>query len=129
MQKIQTLFSKVITPPLLKEEYLKSPSPNYLYGLIKNTMNKTGFLNGLFSPEEEATKYFIAKKEHKIKFFTKVIDITKIITKTNFNLDISNILNCLEVEETYIFLENFYKASTIGIDTKPIINKYLKEWR
>ena len=86
-QKIQTLFSKVITPPLLQEEYLKSPSPNYLYGLIKNTMNKTGFLNGLFSPEEEATKYFIAKKEHKIKFFTKVIDITKIITKTNFNLD------------------------------------------
>ena len=56
-QKIQTLFSKIITSPPLKEEYLKSPNPNYLYDIIKNTMNKTRFLNGLFSQEEETIKF------------------------------------------------------------------------
>ena len=111
----------------MKEEYLKSPSPNYLFDLIKNTMNITGFLKGLFTPEEETTKYFKAKKENKIKFFTKVIDITKIITKVNFTIEISNLLNSSNVDQTYIFLENFYKASIINIDTKRIINKYLKD--
>lgn len=128
-QKTKALFSNIITEPPLKEKYLKKPPPKFIFLLIKNTMEKTGFPKGLFTPEEETIEYFSASVEHKKSIITKAIDITKIVTKTNFTIDIKDILKGLEVEKTNTFLQYFYTAATSNFDTKPIINKYLMDMK
>ena len=92
-----------------------------------STMKKTGFPKGLFTPEEENVEYFSADVNHKRAFFKKLIDITKIVTKANFDIDIDNILKGLEEEKTNIFLQYFYIAATSKINTELIIKNYLKE--
>ena len=128
-QKTQALFSKIIAEPPLTEKYLKRSPPKFIFLLIKNTMEKTGFPKGLFTPEEETIEYFSADIENKKSIITKAIDITKLVTKTNFTIDIKDVMKGLEVEKTNIFLQYFYLAATINIDTKPIINKYLTDMK
>ena len=128
-KKTKDLFSNIITEPPLTENHLKSPTPKFMFLLIKNTMEKTGFPKGLFTPEEETIKYFSSDIEHKKCIFKKVIDITRLVTKTNFTIDIEKLIQGLEGEKTNIFLQYFYKASTTNIDTKSIINKYLKDMK
>ena len=125
--KTQSLFSKLITEPPLVEKFLKRPSPRYIFTMIINTMKKTGFPKGLFTPEEEDLKYFSADINHRKAFLIKVIDITKIITKNNFEIDITNILKGVEEEKTNIFLQNFYLAAITKGNFEIIIKKYLDE--
>ena len=124
-KKTQALFSKIITIPPLLEKYLKRPSPKYIYSLVMNTMKKTGFPKGLFTSEEEKEEYFMSDINHKAQFLTKVIDITKLVTKINFDINIKNVLSGLETEKTNILLQNFYTAATSKMNFAPIIYKYL----
>lgn len=126
-QKTKDLFSKIITDPPLIEKYLKRPPPKYIFKLIINTMKKTGFPKGLFSPEEETMEYFMAEINHRKQIFKKIIDITKIVTKINLDIDIENILKGMEADKTNILLQNFYQAATTNINSKSIIDKYLND--
>jgi hypothetical protein len=90
-------------------------------------MNETGFPKGLFTEEEQNFNYFLSDINHQKEFMSKVIDITKIVTHATFDIDIDNILKGLEAEKTNIFLQNFYKAATLKINYKPIIDKYLND--
>ena len=126
-EKTKNLFSRIIDSPPLLEKYLKRPPPKYLYYLVMRTMEKTGFPKGLFSREEENIKYFLADTNHKKQFFSKVIDITKLVTNSTFDIETDNILKGLETEKTNIFLQYFYKAATSNINAKSIIDKYLND--
>ena len=129
-QKTQSLFSKLITEPPLVEKFLKRPSPRYIFTMVINTMKKTGFPKGLFTPEEENIEYFSADINHKKAFFYKLIDITKIVTKNNIDINVENILKGLEEEKTNIFLQDFYLAATNNINntnTELIIKQYLND--
>ena len=103
-QKTQMLFSKLVSSPPLIEKYLKRPSPRYIFTLVINTFKKAGFPRGLFTPEEGKEEYFSSDVKHKRAFLGKVIYITKILCKTNFDIDITNILKGTEEEKTHIFL-------------------------
>ena len=127
-QKTQSLYSKLITSPPLIEKYLKRPAPRYIHTLVINTMKKTGFPKGLFTPEEETVQYFLADINHKRAFFNKLIDIVKISSKNNLDINVENILKGLEEEKTNIFLQNFYLVATSNINktnTESIIKQYL----
>ena len=129
-QKTQSLFSKIITSPLLVEKYLKRPAPKYIFTLVINIMKKTGFPRGLFTQEEENVEYFTSDINHKRAFFNKLIDITKIVTKNNIDINVENILKGLEEEKTNIFLQDFYIAATNNINntnTELIIKQYSKD--
>ena len=126
-KKTQSLFSNLITSPPLKEIYLKKPSPIYIFSIIINTMKRTGFPKGLFLPEEEDRKYFSSDINQQKIFLSKVIDITKKVTKNNFSIDINCMLNGLEEYNTHIFLQNFYLAATKRNNFENIIKKYLNE--
>ena len=125
-KKTQALFSSLITDPPLLEKYLIKPAPRYIFAIVINTMKKTGFPKGLFTEEEETENHFKADRENKVKFLKKVIDITKLVTKENISIDITNILKGLEVEQTHLFLHRFYQAATRpDINKNEIIKKYL----
>ena len=126
-KETKKLFSNIIEKPPLEEKFLKRPPPKYIFNLIINTMRKTGFPKGLFTLEEENVKYFLSDINHKKQFLNKVIDITKIVTNATFDINTENILKGLEAEKTNIFIQHFYKAATLKINTKPIIDKYLND--
>ena len=126
-KKTQNLFSKLITEPPLKERYLKRPSPKYIFDLVVNTMKKTGFPKGLFTPDEENEDYFMADATHKRDFFNKLIDIIQIISKKDLDINIESILKGTEEEKTNTFLQYFYYIATSNIDTEKIIKQYLND--
>jgi hypothetical protein len=113
--------------PILIGKQLRRPHTEFIFNSVINTIKKTGFPKGLFTQEEESFSYFWESIDHQKKFINKVIDITKIITKVNFDINIENIFKSIEAEKTNIFLQNFYKAATSNINTKSIIDKYLND--
>ena len=113
--------------PILIGKHLKRPHTEFIFNTIINTMKRTGFPKGLFTQEEESFRYFWEDIGHQQEFINKVIDITKIVTKVNFDINIENILKSVEVEKTNIFLKNFYKAATSNINARLIIEKIIND--
>ena len=126
-KETQQLFSKLITKPPLEKKYLEKPSPSYIFEIIMNTMKKTGFPNGLFTEQEKKIEHFKASAKHKEEFLKKVIDITRLVSKNNFSLDIQKMLKGKETEKTNIFLQNFCRAATNKSDKERIIQNYLNK--
>jgi TRAF3-interacting protein 1 len=123
--KTGELFGKLIEKPKMHEKLLKKPPPKYIYDIVMNTMKKTGFPKGIFTPQEEDPKYFEKDARHKMDILQKVIDITKIVTNENFEIKCSNILKGEEPNKTNYFLQKFYEAATNGNDNSKFIQKYL----
>jgi TRAF3-interacting protein 1 len=121
------MFSSLITKPKMSEKLLKKPPPKYIYDIILNTMAKTGFPKGLYTPEEEEHKYFESDAHHKLDILQKAIDITKIVMNENFDIKCTNILKGEQPEKTNYFLQMFYKAATNGKDNSALIQKYLEK--
>ena len=121
------MFSSLITKPKMSEKLLKKPPPKYIYDIILNTMAKTGFPKGLYTPEEEEHKYFESDAHHKLDILQKAIDITKIVKNENFDIKCTNILKGEQPEKTNYFLQMFYKAATNGKDNSALIQKYLEK--
>ena len=123
------MFSSLISKPKMTEKLLKRPPPKYIYDIIMNTMEKTGFPKGLFTAKEEDKKYFESDPHNKKAIINKVIDITKIVMNFQFDIKCSDILKGIEVEKTNFFLQLFYKAATttkISAEEKNnLIMKYL----
>ena len=121
----KNLYMNLLDRPPLKEKYLKKPSPKYIFCLIINTLKITGFPLGLFSEEEQSLEYFLEDVENKRIFLTKVIELTEIIIKENFGINIDNILKGKECDKTHKFLQNLYNIATSGVDYSSVIEKYL----
>jgi TRAF3-interacting protein 1 len=121
------MFGSLISKPKMTEKLLKKPPPKYIYDIILNTMSKTGFPKGLYTPEEEDHKYFESDAHHKLEILQKAIDITKIVMNENFDIKCTNILKGEQPDKTNYFLQMFYKAATNGKDNSPLIQKYLEK--
>ena len=90
-------------------------------------MKKTGFPNGLYTEQEKNLEYFKANIENKAQFMKKVVEVTRLVTKNNFPLDIFKMLKGEETEKTNVFLQNFYRAATSNSDKERIIKNYLNK--
>lgn len=76
----------------MKEDLLKKPPPKFIYDIIMNTLEVTGFPKGLFTEEESTPGYFDTKvAQKKVDFLQKTIDITMIITKEKLDIKVTNI--------------------------------------
>ena len=106
------------------KRHLEKLKPENIFKIVIYTMNETGFPKGLFTEEEQNINYFMTDINHQKEFMNKVIDITKIVTKEIFDINIENMLEGNE-EQTNKFLQNFYKAANSKVDFKPLIDKYL----
>ena len=90
--KIQAdIFGKLIDKPKMQEKFLRKPPPRYVYDMIINTMEKTGFPKGLYTDDEMNVKFFEESPQNKIEFFQKTIDITKIVLNDKFEIKTTNI--------------------------------------
>jgi TRAF3-interacting protein 1 len=84
--------------------------------VIKNT----GFMKGLYSPEELEGAYIKASKENKIHFLTKLITIIGLVVGEQLSVRVSKITAGVEAEKTNEMLQLLAKA--INIKVKKILD-------
>lgn len=88
------------------KRHLEKLKPENIFKIVIYTMNETGFPKGLFTEEEQNINYFMSDINHQKEFMNKVIDITKIVTKEIFDINIETMLEGNE-EETNKFIAKF----------------------
>lgn len=73
IKKTQETLGKFVKKPVLTEKLLKKPPFKFLHDVIRVVIQTTGFLDGLYSPEELSSEN-IKDREAKIAFLQKTID-------------------------------------------------------
>ena len=72
------MFSSLFTKPKMSDKLLQKPPFRYIFDIINETANQTGFSKGLYSSEELDVNYY-QNKENKIIYLKKAIDLVKAI--------------------------------------------------
>lgn len=110
------LFSKIITYPELSEKLLKRPPFKYILSIYTSVMQKTNFMKNDFEEKELKIDYYETPKLKSV-FLKKVINgVSKTLGK-DITVDIKNILKGQECEQTNVFLQDLYYASTNNNNT------------
>ena len=127
--KTKNMFSNLIDETLISDEYFQKPAPSYIFKLVMDTMEKTGFPKGLFSKKQQNFKYFKSNIEHKKNFFGKIIELINFIIDKEgdivLSIDIKDILKGKKPEITNQFLQYFYNYATNEKDYHDIIQEYI----
>lgn len=83
IKKTQDTLGKFVKKPQLTEKLLKKPPFRFLHDVVNAVIRDTGFLKGLYKPEELVSDN-VKDRDAKISFLQKLIDVTcKWITVAN----------------------------------------------
>lgn len=113
----QAMLGEVITKPKLKDQLLNKPPFRFLFDIIMEVRNATGFGNGLFSEAESDSKQ-ITKKEEKIQFLEKIIKTVGVHLNTIVEARPSKIVAGLDPELTNFFLQYLAVCAKHSPDSK-----------
>ncbi|KAM7447978.1 intraciliary transport [Porites harrisoni] len=107
-KKTQDTLGKVIKKPPLTDKLLSKPPFRFLHDIITEVIRNTGFLKGLYTPDEMDSAN-VKDKEAKIAFLQKAIDVVGMI---NGQLSVrpSKIVAGHEPEKTNEFLQSMGTA-------------------
>ena len=100
----QSMLSGLITKPKLSEKLLGKPPFRFLFDIIMEVRNATGFANGLYAPEEENASS-IADKQAKMMFLEKIIKLVGIQLNTMVEARPAKIVAGLDSHLTNQFLQ------------------------
>ena len=127
--KTKEMFSNLLDETMISDEYFQKPAPSFIFKLVMDTMEKTGFPKGLFSKKQQNFKYFKRNIEHKKNFFGKLTELINFIIDKEgdigFSIDIQDILKGKKPEITNQFLHYLYNFATNGKDYTDIIEEYI----
>ena len=127
--KTKEMFSNLLDETMISDEYFQKPAPSFIFKLVMDTMEKTGFPKGLFSKKQQNFKYFKSNIEHKKNFFGKIIELINFIIDKEgdivLTIDIQDILKGKKPEITNQFLQYFYNYATNEKDYHDIIQEYI----
>ncbi|KAL1461688.1 hypothetical protein WDU94_013560 [Cyamophila willieti] len=126
LKTTQTLLSKFIKKPPLTEKLLKKPPFRYLHDIITSIIKETGFLKGLYSPEEMTIDNNLDKVA-KVDFLDKLIAAVKLATGANLSVKSSKIVSGLEVSKTHELLQVIGHALENKIDSKNAVEQILNK--
>ncbi|KAJ6637118.1 TRAF3-interacting protein 1 [Pseudolycoriella hygida] len=104
IKKTQSSLGKYVKKPVLTDKLLNKPPFRFLHDIITSVIQNTGYLEGLFEPEEMVSAN-VKDKDAKISFLQKVIDTVRISTKENVNVKPSKIVAGQEPERTNELLQ------------------------
>eukprot|EP01084_Bolivina_argentea_P229733 387669_1 len=106
----QEIFQDVITKPKLLDKYLRRPPFRFIHDIIINTMNVTGFPEGLFEGNELNGK-LIKDKHDKISWLNKLIQCIESVHNQPLNVNPNKLVAGLEPEYTNEMLQIFGKIA------------------
>lgn len=75
IKRTQDTLGKYVKKPQLTEKLLKKPPFRFLHDVINAVIRDTGFLKGLYRPEELVSDN-IKDRDAKITFLQSLIDVT-----------------------------------------------------
>ncbi|XP_047120116.1 TRAF3-interacting protein 1 isoform X1 [Schistocerca piceifrons] len=109
IKKTQESLGKYIKRPPLTEKLLRKPPFRFLHDIVTCVIRETGFMNGVFSPDE-LNHENIKDKESKIAFLQKLIETVKATSDSNITARPSKIVAGHEPTKTNELLQGIAKA-------------------
>lgn len=100
----QSMLGGLIRKPKLAEKLLGKPPFRFLYDIVMEVKNVSGFANGLFT-EEESSSANVTSKEQKINFLDKIIMLVGVQLNTIVEARPAKIVAGLDAHLTNTFLQ------------------------
>lgn len=122
IKETQKSVGKLIKRPQLTDKLLQKPPFRFLHDIIKAIIKDTGFLSGLFTPDELDYEK-IKDKDSKVAFLTKLINVVKTASGKNLTVRPSKIIAGLEAAKTNELLQAIAFCVDQKIDAKDAIEK------
>lgn len=110
---LQAKEDPLVRKPKLTDALLQRPPFRFLHDVISAVQAKTGFAQGLFTPQEANAKT-ITDKDSKVQYLNKIIQAVEAATDQTVAARPIKIVAGLEPENTNIFLQLLAKASQQG---------------
>ncbi|XP_021693082.1 TRAF3-interacting protein 1 [Aedes aegypti] len=125
IKKTQTLLRKYVKKPALTDKLLKKPPFRFLHDIINVVIKDTGFLSGLYTPDELISDN-IKDRDAKIAYLQKLIDVTKSVTGQELKVRPSKVVAGLEADKTNELLQAIGTALDKKLDSSSAIQAYVK---
>jgi hypothetical protein len=119
------MFSSLIKKPRMTEKHLIRPPFKYLYDIITEIRNVTGFGEGLYSDIEDEPAFYEGKKARKEFYLKKIITLTSLILGEEIEVNPAHIVAGIEPEKTNRFLQGMYRAATSKKESRSCVEKIL----
>lgn len=100
----QSMLGGLIRKPKLTEKLLGKPPFRFLYDIVMEVKNSSGFANGLFT-EEEGNSANVSTKDQKINFLDKIIMLVGVQLNTIVEARPAKIVAGLDAHLTNTFLQ------------------------
>ena len=104
VEMTQTMLSSLIRKPKLTEKLLGKPPFRFLFDIVIEVRNATGFANGLFT-EEEGSSANVTEKSQKMQFLDKIIMLVGVQLNTIVEARPAKIVAGLDPHLTNNFLQ------------------------
>jgi len=108
----------------MTQKLLCKPPFRYIHDIFTNTLEATGYGQGLYQPDELDGKS-IAEKEAKINWLVKLLQLTELVVGEQIDCKPTKVVAGHEPENTNFFLQQMFRAATAGIDTTPHVMQIL----
>lgn len=124
-KKTQETLGKIIKRPPLTDKLLAKPPFRFLHDIITSVINTTGFMQGLYSTEEQNSDN-VKDKESKIAFLQKALDIVSLVAGRQLPMKPSKVVAGHEPEKTNEFLQVLAEAINKQVDNDSYVERVLK---
>ena len=108
--KTISVYGKIIDYPTLTEKYLKRPPFKYILQIFLSLSNKTGFMKGRLTKEEESSDYYDSP-EKKMNFLKTVFKEVYSLIDKPMHVKPQSIIKGIESNKVNEFLQDLLKAS------------------
>lgn len=126
VQMTQSSLGELITKPKLSDKLLNKPPFRFLFDIIKEVINQTGFCNNLYSPEELEIAN-ITEKTQKLAFLDKIIKVVGIHLNTLVEVKSAKVIAGLDPQNTNNFLQLLALAAKNIPDSRGAVQRVLED--
>ena len=123
-KKTQDTLGKIIKKPPLTDKLLGKPPFRFLHDIITEVIRTSGFLKGLFPPEQMESKN-VTSRDDKISFLQKVISCVSLVTGDSLSARPSKIVAGQEPEKTNELLQALARCIRKNMSSDEAVSQIL----
>ena len=125
-QDTAKLIGSIIQKPTMKEKHLKRPPFRFVFDIVINIMNKTGFLSGLFSGHELESKLMSTDVSLKLNWYKKLVTAVGFFWNTKLKVEPENMIAGKKCKNTLRLLQVIALGAQSGRDCKHAVLRTLE---
>ena len=125
-QDTAKLIGSIIQKPTMKEKHLKRPPFRFVFDIVINIMNKTGFLSGLFSGHELESKLMSTDVSLKLNWYKKLVTAVGFFWNIKLKVEPENMIAGKKCKNTLRLLQVIALGAQSGRDCKHAVLQTLE---